>query len=49
VLAVRDGYASMTDVGAEGSAEGCCGSVGSHELYTGLYEGMEGVMRVGCA
>ena len=28
----------MTDVRAEGSAEGCCGSVLSHELYTGLYE-----------
>ena len=32
----------MLDVRAEGSAEGCCASVGSHELYTGVYEGCEG-------
>jgi len=48
VLDVRDGYACMTDVRAEGSAEGYCGSVGSHELYTGLYEGDDGVICAGC-
>ena len=42
VLDVRDGHACMTDVRAEGSAEGCCRSVVSHELYTGLYEVDEG-------
>jgi len=30
-------------------AEGCCGSVISHELYTGVYEGCSGDVRVGCA
>ena len=51
-LDVHDGYACMRMCVHDGCASRRLRdsvSVGSHELYTGIYEGMEGVMRDGYA